>query len=573
MKRSIACFAGVLLAVALTPAALAAVATPALSPLQVEWQPTGDYAGMTLRVSGPLGVVEQGFAAGENPLFDLGSMETVADGLYTWEIVAAPRLDEGVRRAMAEARAAGDGAVEGRLRASGALPNAGDMVQSGSFRVVGGVIQQPTGEAERSPGLRRVTSDATGGNVRRVTAEDQVIPDDLIVQGSICAGLDCVNNENFGFDTIRMKENNTRIDFTDTSSTAGFASQDWEIAANDSASGGRNALIVSDENTQLFVVESGNLANALYVDDQARVGLRTSNPVLDLHISTGNTPGIRLEQTNASGFTAQTWDIAGNEANFFVRDVTGGSLLPFRIRPGAPTSSIDIAASGNVGIGTGAPDADADVTVASGETSAILMQKAGAVRFRLENTTAATEWDITNDGNGDLAITRVGSGGSDLEIEQDGDMGNCGNPDHDFVISVGPGCAATPRSFIDAGDTGFSTSSSRTYKTNIQSLTVEGILDRIAQTPVYEYDFVDGPTDRIGLVAEEFHRIFGRGSEKELSGHEIQLALWLAVQELTRRTDEVQEKDREIDDLQARLAALESAVAGIATAPAQQQVP
>jgi hypothetical protein len=47
--------------------------------------------------------------------------------------------------------------------------------------------------------------------------------------------------------------------------------------------------------------------------------------------------------------------VAGNEANFFVRDVTGGSRLPLRIRPGAPTSSLDIAANGNVGIGTGSP--------------------------------------------------------------------------------------------------------------------------------------------------------------------------------------------------------------------------
>jgi hypothetical protein len=59
--------------------------------------------------------------------------------------------------------------------------------------------------------------------------------------------------------------------------------------------------------------------------------------------------------TSASGFTAQTWDIAGNEANFFVRDVTGGSRLPLRIRPGAPTSSVDIAATGNVGIGIASP--------------------------------------------------------------------------------------------------------------------------------------------------------------------------------------------------------------------------
>jgi hypothetical protein len=65
-------------------------------------------------------------------------------------------------------------------------------------------------------------------------------------------------------------------------------------------------------------------------------------------VKTGDTPGVRLLQTNTSGFTPQTWDVAGNEANFFVRDLTGGSRLPFRIRPGAPTSSIDIMASGAV---------------------------------------------------------------------------------------------------------------------------------------------------------------------------------------------------------------------------------
>lgn len=58
---------------------------------------------------------------------------------------------------------------------------------------------------------------------------DEVIPDDLIVQGSICAGLDCVNNETFGFATLRLKENNTRIDFVDTSASAGFTTNDWRI--------------------------------------------------------------------------------------------------------------------------------------------------------------------------------------------------------------------------------------------------------------------------------------------------------------------------------------------------------
>ena len=59
--------------------------------------------------------------------------------------------------------------------------------------------------------------------------------------------------------------------------------------------------------------------NALYVDAQGDVGLNTSNPVVELHISDGDTPTMRLEQSGASGWTPQTWDIAGNETNFFIR--------------------------------------------------------------------------------------------------------------------------------------------------------------------------------------------------------------------------------------------------------------
>src|SRR6185295_18857883 len=100
---------------------------------------------------------------------------------------------------------------------------------------------------------------------------DQVIPDDLIVQGSICAGLDCVNNENFGFDTIRLKENNDRIQFDDTSTSAGFATNNWQIRANSSASGGASFLAFVDQGatgnsetgTIVFEVDAGAPANSL----------------------------------------------------------------------------------------------------------------------------------------------------------------------------------------------------------------------------------------------------------------------------------------------------------------------
>lgn len=185
---------------------------------------------------------------------------------------------------------------------------------------------------------------------------DVVVPDDQIVQGSQCVGFDCVNNESFGFDTQRFKENSTRIKFEDTS-VGTFPTNDWTIVANESASGGANYLGFEDVTGAKFPfkVTAGAATNSLFVDNIGRIGLRTGTPVLDVHVNTGNTPGMRFEQNSSGGFSAQTWDMAGNEANFFIRDVTSGSRLPFRIRPGAPTSSIDIAASGNVGIGIASP--------------------------------------------------------------------------------------------------------------------------------------------------------------------------------------------------------------------------
>jgi hypothetical protein len=198
---------------------------------------------------------------------------------------------------------------------------------------------------------------------------DQVIPDDLIVQGSACVGLDCVNNESFGFDTLRLKENNTRIKFEDTSTSAGFPANKWQLTANDSASGGLNKFSIENTTTATvpFTIVGSAPTNSIFVDTSGRLGLRTATPALDVHIARGDTPAHRFEQTNAGGFTAQTWDVAGNEANFFVRDVTGGSRLPFRIRPGAPTSSIDINAAGNVGIGTASPSKKLHVAAANSQ--------------------------------------------------------------------------------------------------------------------------------------------------------------------------------------------------------------
>lgn len=248
---------------------------------------------------------------------------------------------------------------------------------------------------------------------------DQQIADDLLVNGgSLCVGLDCVNGESFGFDTIRMKENNLRIRAVDTSNSASFPSRDWQLTFNDSTNGGLNKFSIDDidAGSSPFTIEGSAPNNALYVDDGGRVGLGTSQPVVELHIPDGDTPTLRLEQDGTSGFTPQVWDVAGNETNFFVRDVTNGSALPFRIFPGAPSSALNIEASGDVGIGTTSP---------SGELHIV---DNGAVEVKLDNTSGGdvAVWKLSHNGSDFRVLNQDTPGTTEFEIDKDGNGGFLG---------------------------------------------------------------------------------------------------------------------------------------------------
>lgn len=186
--------------------------------------------------------------------------------------------------------------------------------------------------------------------------KDQVINDDLIVTSSIGVGFDCIDGEAFGFNTIMLKENNVRIRFEDTS-VPPFPDNDWTIIANETASGGANYLAIEDGGTASipFKLIAGAPTNALYIAPSGNIGFKTASPVTSVHSVNGNTPGLRLDQDASGGWTPQAWDVAGNEANFFIRDVTHGSFLPFRIQPNSPTNTLTLKADGFVGIGTWTP--------------------------------------------------------------------------------------------------------------------------------------------------------------------------------------------------------------------------
>jgi hypothetical protein len=221
---------------------------------------------------------------------------------------------------------------------------------------------------------------------------DQVILDDLIVDGSICVGQDCVNGESFGFDTLRLKENNLRIRAVDTSNSASFPSRDWQITFNDTSNGGLNKFSIDDIDggRTPFTIEAGAPSHSLYVDDGGRIGLGKNQPVVELHMVDGDSPTLRLEQDGSSGFTPQTFDIAANESNFFVRDVTNGSQLPFKIIPGADTGSVVLSANNNVGIGLGSNNvAHSDLDVRSVGADVLLT-------LSRNNSSSTDNWQIKN---------------------------------------------------------------------------------------------------------------------------------------------------------------------------------
>ncbi len=176
----------------------------------------------------------------------------------------------------------------------------------------------------------------------------EILGSELVIQGEGCMGRDCGTSESFGSDLLRFKENNLRLHFDDSSNSGSFPFNDWRIIINDDFNGGDSYFMVQDvtASKDVFRLDAGAPAGGLRlwsdgdVTTKEKLGAGTDDPVLSIHARNGNSPGLRMEQDGSDGFTAQTWDIAGNEEGFFVRDVSHASKLPFRIQPNTPDEAV-----------------------------------------------------------------------------------------------------------------------------------------------------------------------------------------------------------------------------------------
>ena len=93
---------------------------------------------------------------------------------------------------------------------------------------------------------------------------------------------------------------------------------------------------------------------------ESRRGMTVSPPTPETQftdnvvINTGGSPRLTLTQNTSLGQPAREWNVTGNSSNFFISDATAGTTC-FSILPGAPSASLTVASSGNVGVGTFSP--------------------------------------------------------------------------------------------------------------------------------------------------------------------------------------------------------------------------
>jgi Chaperone of endosialidase len=527
-----------------------------IMPTRVEWLPLADHKHLVLTVAGPEDFyLQRELLAGQAPSFSSLDFQDnrLPDGVYAYEL-----------------RADGEPAQSGHL-----------WVQEGRF-----VDKLPT---ESKP------------PIRNITAMEEVIPDNLVVEGHACIGDGCGPGDgDEATAPLHIRETgNYRITFAGLN-CCGPWEHAWALQANDinDPSGSNGDFMIRDLSGGTIPFRVGAYApdNALTIFDNGNIGLGTLTPGERFHVfgntdvntlilsensSTGlSAAGVLRAKSNSatvnfqahgSGRTLSRFgQTLGSWAEFL--QVTGNGLIvgtlidkPLILGTNS-TNRIHIAADGKVGVGTSTPGSKLDVVanVASEAARVTNLSSTGFSGFSYfdEGTNLGLFFGLDNANNN----TRLNSVNNNpivimtnsvehTRIDSDGDVGiNCNNPTSDLVIASGGGCS-TPTSSINAGSSQFTVSSSRTLKENLAPVRVPGLLDKIANVNVFTYDFINGPKERLGLMAEDFHEVFGRGSAKVIDGQDVEMALWLAVQELTAQNKQLRNQN---DEISRRLADLES---------------
>jgi hypothetical protein len=188
----------------------------------------------------------------------------------------------------------------------------------------------------------------------------------------------------------------------------------------------------------------------------------------------------------------------------------------------------------NVGIGTDTPADPLHVRRVDG-TAKVFVEEAsgtfqgrelfqltnnGAARFRLRNTSNNATWDFQSSSfAGSFVIDRVGGPTTlDFELQSDGDLVLQGT--------------------VTAG--GFITSSDRSLKTDITPAKASQLMSLLRQLDISTWRFKTEPkgTVNLGPMAQDFHRLFGMGTQTTIDVRDLAALALVATQVLDEQARE-----------------------------------
>lgn len=266
-----------------------------------------------------------------------------------------------------------------------------------------------------------------------------------------------------------------------------------------------------------------------------KVGLGTTAPSELFHmVGTGTRAAVRIENTENS-YNLTT----GSTTGFAIQQVKGGSRTPFRIQPGAPTSSIHVNATGNVGLGTATPATALHIRRTNGTASVLLeetqaidinqqftMINNGNTGFRFQNTRNNREWQFRTGG---------AAGASDSFIIN-------------FVPLSGPEFFLSNTGNLVVKGT-VSGGSSRETKTNVVNVDSKRALEALMQLQLHEWSYINSPENiHIGPMAEDFHAMFGYGGgPQQIAPSDLASLALLAAQELIKTNRELEDRLKRLE--------------------------